>query len=120
MKEESQRWWEQAESDLDTAKYLFNGEKYKECSFFCQQAAEKSLKALLINRGKELVRIHDLVKLSHLIKIEDSLEKDCKELTTVYTDTRYPDSVSSDYSKEEAEEDINRAERILQWVEKSI
>ncbi|MBS3119091.1 HEPN domain-containing protein [Candidatus Woesearchaeota archaeon] len=120
MKEESRSWWEQAESDFDTAKYLFDGKKYKACSFFCQQAAEKSLKALLINRGEELIKIHDLVKLSRLIKIEDSLEKDCKELTTVYTDTRYPDSGSSSYSKEEAKEDINRAERILQWVEKNI
>jgi HEPN domain-containing protein len=120
MREEVRIWLEQAKRDLDTAQYLFTGKRYKESSFYCQQAAEKGLKAVLISKKEKLVKIHDLVKLSSLVDIDSSLRNDCKELTTVYIDARYPDTNLGEYSKEETLEDLNRAERVLQWAEKNI
>jgi len=38
--EEFKKWVEQAERDLNTAEYLFEGKRYKEASFFSQQSAE--------------------------------------------------------------------------------
>ena len=55
-------WWKQAERDLDTAKYLFEGSRFKESSLFCQQAVEKALKALLLKNKGEIIKVHDLVK----------------------------------------------------------
>ena len=105
MREEVKNWLEQAQRDLDTAQYLFAGKKYKDSSFYCQQAAEKSLKAVLISKKGELIKIHDLIKLSNLAGIDPLLKNDCKELTTVYIDARYPDTNLDEYSKEETQED---------------
>jgi len=48
MKEETKRWIEQSEEDLDTAIVDFDNDKYKASAFWCQQAAEKGFKAILI------------------------------------------------------------------------
>ena len=119
MREEVQNWREQAQADVDTAEFLFEGKKYKEASFFAQQAAEKGLKAALIHKTGKLIKIHDLVKLGQLVDISSSLRNDCEKLTIVYVDSRYPDTGSEKYSREEAKLDIERARRILQWAEKN-
>ena len=120
MEKEIENWWQQAERDLDTANYLFDGKRYKEASFFCQQAAEKALKALLLKKEAKIIKIHDLVKLAQLVNISDDLLTDCEKLTFVYVDTRYPDTGKQDYTLNETKADVERAKRILQWVEKNI
>ncbi len=120
MTEEIKRWILQAQEDLDVAKFLFEGKKYKQSSFFCQQAVEKGLKAVLLKKKGTLIKIHDLVKLAQLVDIDTSYVTDCEKLTVVYVDTRYPDTLSNTYSQEETALDISRAKRILQWVEKNI
>lgn len=47
MNEEAMRWLSQADEDLRTAEILFSSQRYGPCAFFCQQAAEKGLKAML-------------------------------------------------------------------------
>lgn len=47
MNEEAMRWLSQADEDLRTAEILFSSQRYDPCAFFCQQAAEKGLKAML-------------------------------------------------------------------------
>ncbi|MBS3166256.1 HEPN domain-containing protein [Candidatus Woesearchaeota archaeon] len=120
MELEVKRWWEQARQDLGTAHYLFEGKKFKEASFFCQQAAEKSLKAVLIKKEKKIIKIHDLVKLAQLVHLDPLLLPDCKQLTFVYIDARYPDTGQAHYSQEESNNDLERAARILKWAEKNI
>ena len=120
MTSEVESWWEQAKEDFDTGIYLFEGKKYKQCSFYCQQAAEKAMKALLIQNTKKLIKIHDLVKLGDLIGLDKDLIKECEKLSAVYIDTRYPDNRRVRYTKEEAKTDISIAENILKWVGKHI
>src|SRR3989344_5991502 len=114
MRKEVQNWLEQAQTDLDTAEFLFEGKKHKEASFFAQQAAEKGLKAALIHKTGKLIKIHDLVKLGQLVSICPSLRDDCEKLTVGYGDSRYPDAGSEKYSREETKLDIECARRILQ------
>ncbi|MBI2666822.1 HEPN domain-containing protein [Candidatus Woesearchaeota archaeon] len=113
-------WWEQVLRDIETAEYLFEGKRYKECSFFCQQAVEKALKSILLKTKKEIVKVHDLVKLGRLVDLPEEFEKECDQLTGVYIDTRYPDTGSSVYTSSEASDDIRAARKLLQWVEKNI
>jgi len=120
MKEEVKRWWKYAESDLKTAKYLFEGKKFKDSSFYCQQAVEKALKASLLKKNKKIVKIHDLVKLARELNLTEEIIKDCERLTIVYVDTRYPDIGSKQYTKNETSEDIKVAERIIKWIKKNL
>lgn len=120
MDKQVQDWRKQAEKDLDTAEYLFEGKRYKEASFFSQQTVEKCLKAVIIKKTGKLFKIHDLVKLGQLAKLDPPFMKYCEELTTVYIDARYPDTGESEYSKEETKSDIEKAKSVLQWAEKNI
>ena len=120
VKEEVKRWWKQAKEDIDSANYLFEGKKYKEASFFCQQAAEKALKAALLKKKKKLLKIHDLIKLAKEIGIGGDILDGCERLTAIYIDSRYPDTVNNEYTYEETIEDIATAKNILKWVEKNI
>jgi len=117
--EEFKKWVEQAERDLNTAEYLFEGKRYKEASFFSQQSAEKLLKALLIKKDKKIIRIHDLVKLGKLLNLDSNLIKDCEILSKVYIDSRYPDLGEKEYTKEETTNDIKIAKKILKWTKEN-
>ncbi|MBI3051859.1 HEPN domain-containing protein [Candidatus Woesearchaeota archaeon] len=64
MRKEVENWWRQANSDLEKAKVLFKSGNFDGTAFFCQQAAEKSLKALVIVKTKEKkIESHSLVYL---------------------------------------------------------
>ncbi len=54
--------------DLLTAKGNVEIKKYFATAFFCQQAAEKALKALSLEKLREPVKSHDLLSLARKIK----------------------------------------------------
>lgn len=91
MKEEAKGWLQKAEEDLDAAKYNFEGAKYAVSIFLCQQAAEKALKAVVLERKNELIKTHDLVLLAKNVKAPKEIAEHAKDLTLAYTYTRYPD-----------------------------
>lgn len=58
-------WVKAAELDLATARSLVHQEKFAApVAFHAQQAAEKSLKALILAHREKLTKIHDLQKLA--------------------------------------------------------
>ena len=120
MKEEVKRWWDSAKDDLRKAKDNFKINNYDLTSFLCQQAVEKALKAILINETNTFPKVHDIVRLGRLVKIEPDLLKECEKLNYVYTETRYPDTGNRKFTREEAEEDIERTKRILKCAEKRL
>tara|TARA_Y100000310_G_scaffold337125_1_gene423384 strand:- start:1987 stop:2280 length:294 start_codon:yes stop_codon:yes gene_type:complete len=82
---------QQANEDYDTAKYNFKGKRYKAAAFFCQQSAEKSLKALSLKKTDKIRKIHDLVELGKDVDISEDLLNKLKQLTLAYIYSRYPD-----------------------------
>ena len=123
MKEEVKRWWKMAKDDVSTAKALYKIKKYGYSSFWCQQAAEKALKALLLERGYELIKTHDLVLLSKKLNAPENIVSLCKELTPVYVETRYPDLGEEGFKKftrKEVEDDIKNTEVIIRWIKKNL
>ena len=120
MREEVQRWLNKAEDDLKKAKDNCNIKHYDLASFLCQQTVEKALKAVLIEETKKFPQIHDLVKIGKLVNISEDLLKECEKLTFVYVETRYPDVSNRKYTKRESLEDIESADKILQWVKERL
>jgi HEPN domain-containing protein len=58
-------WWRLARYDLDTAKALLASARYLYVAFLCQQAAEKALKAVFVQRkGTVAPRVHGLIRLA--------------------------------------------------------
>lgn len=65
MTEASRAWAEQARYDLETASAMLSSGRYLYVVFCGQQAVEKALKALIVERTGEMPpRLHNLPKLA--------------------------------------------------------
>lgn len=122
MRKEIENWWKQAKNDLEKAKVLFDAGKFDGTAFFCQQATEKSLKALILLESREKnVEGHSLVHLGSRAKIPDRFFSGLKKLSPQYFIARYPD-VTEDvpyelYDEKLAREFLNVAEEVIKWIE---
>ncbi|GAB6948399.1 HEPN domain-containing protein [Vulcanisaeta sp. JCM 16161] len=125
---EYQKWLAQAIRDLRTAKNSLNSGDYYACAFWSQQAVEKTLNALLISRGK-VVRDHDLVELSYVIRDELHIDisriiDHLRELTTHYTTSRYPDAANGlpyeIYTEGKARRVLEMAREVVEWVRQNL
>lgn len=120
MIKEAENWLKKAERDLISAKKNLEIKEYNVASFLCQQSVEKALKSFLINKNKEMPKIHDLVRLGKLVDLDKKLLDGCEKLNPVYTESRYPDISERDYKMDETKKDIETAEEILKWVKNKL
>ena len=120
MKEEIKKWIKLSEEDFKTAKANLNIKKYRFASYLCQQAAEKSLKALLLKKTGKIIKIHDLVELGKKVEIEEKFLESLDKLTHTYIESRYPDIPRDKYTIDETKEDIKTTKEIIKWVKENI
>jgi HEPN domain-containing protein len=100
---------------LESGRYLY-------VLFTCQQSIEKMLKALIVKNTKSFPpKIHDLVKLINIAKID--IETEQKEflakLNYYYLETRYPrelSEISKQIKKDTAVNFYNNTKKILKWL----
>jgi HEPN domain-containing protein len=119
MREEVKNWLIRAERDLKASRDSFNAGNYEWACFQAQQASEKSLKALYINKYKSLLKIHDLVLLAKKLNAPEDIVVSCSKINPSYVNARYPD-LSEHYSEDDANNIINLAEKILEWTKKNL
>ena len=119
MENEYEKWIKKAEKDLDTAKYLINGEREEEGLFFLQQSAEKSLKAVYIKKFGKLLKTHDLVLLARKVNAPENIHAICKRLTLSYQYTRYPDVIKKN-AEEEIKEFMKDTTEIIKWTKRNL
>lgn len=121
--EDPREWLNRAQSNLALAKKVGNGIYLEDLCFQAQQAAEKSIKAILIKRGVEFPYVHDLAELLTLLEqtcIEiPNIVKQGERLTRFAVFTRYP-GIASPVNYDEYEEALNLAEEIVRWAKKQI
>jgi HEPN domain-containing protein len=98
------------------------GVDLEDCCFEAQQAAEKAIKAVLIDRGIDFPFIHDLVKLLRLLEQageqipQEIFEAD--RLTRFATASRYP---GADPIPNSVYEDaVAIAEAVVAWAEEQV
>ncbi|MEW6686086.1 MAG: HEPN domain-containing protein [Candidatus Edwardsbacteria bacterium] len=126
---EAQRWINQAEKDLATAKWDFKGKFYSQVCFMCQQVGEKALKAFCYQKGERNVIGHTVMELARKCCRLDCgfplLEREARRLDKYYIITRYPNGlpgfIPADYfDEEEAKEALEYAKKILNIVKRKI
>jgi HEPN domain-containing protein len=117
--EESKALIRLAYNDLIAAKILF--EKDGPSSIICfhaQQTVEKGLKAVLIQKGTPIRKIHDLVELTELIQdlsLTIPVDGDMVALLNPYAvKARYDDTIADTVTPEEA---IEIARKVIEWSE---
>lgn len=111
-----------AKQDMRSAKILFEHDADNGIvCFHCQQAIEKYLKGFLIRITGELQEGHNLVKLcKKSIAYDKALNefiKDMAFVNTYYIETRYPAEDPLLVSKEDAEECIKIAVKVIDKIE---
>ena len=95
MGEKASEWLKQADYDLETAEYLFSGDRYLYTVFMCHLAIEKALKGLYEKKLEELPpKTHNLLYLLKKIgnKPEIKLAQFIVTLNQASITTRYPHS----------------------------
>jgi HEPN domain-containing protein len=96
---------------------------YEDLCFDAQQAAEKSIKALLVHKGVAFPKTHDIINLLTLVQrggIEVPEEVRKGGILTGYAlESRYP-GLSEEVTEEEYLEAIDMAERVMRWAESLI
>ena len=120
MREEIENWWKQAEKDLTAAKNSLNSGDYEWASFQSNQAAEKALKALFLEKKKALTPTHNLITLGNSLNAPKEIIDSLKVLNPEYTVARYPDAANAapfeTYTKEKAAQSIKNSEKVLKWI----
>ncbi len=124
MRRETSRLWEQAWHDLDTAEKLLKVEVYYASVFFAEQAAEKALKALFLEKRKRMEFTHDLIELAETLDAPDEIVQAAAELSPDYVITRYPNAANAIparlYNVNSAQMHLDYAERVIKWAKKEL
>ncbi|MCK9401664.1 MAG: HEPN domain-containing protein [Bacteroidales bacterium] len=117
----AKEWIKKADDDYKSAKVVLTEGGYLGTTcFLSQQMSEKYLKGYLVFSGKNVEKIHDLIKLLNeckKIKYEFvKLENECILLNDYYIETRYPLDTPINYTKKEAKEALIAAKSVRGYV----
>lgn len=124
------KWLDYANADLEAAEILMKHPKsswsYQLAVLHCHQAIEKLLKTVIVSKGEEVYKIHDIVRLGEMSKLELSPESQeyLKELNAHYQPSRYPDIRYKGhilkYNEETAEYHFEKTRELFLWIEKNL
>lgn len=114
-------WFRQAERKLDSARWDIKGDFFEDACFSAQQAAELAAKALLESQGR-IELGHSVYKLLQAAgNISAEVLDAARILDRYYIPTRYPNGFPAGapmdfYDKPTAEEAVNLAQQILDFI----
>jgi len=125
MRREVYNWWKQAEKDLEGAAKNLKIEEYYITAFLSQQAAEKALKALYIHKKRKSPgSTHSLIFLANELNMPEEFMSGLRKLNPDFIITRYPDAAQGLpyelYDREIAEEKLEIASKVVEWVRKEL
>lgn len=121
--EDPREWLNRARSNLMVARTEELGIYLEDLCFNAQQAAEKAIKALLIQHDVEFPYVHDLAELLTLLEragreVPESIRQ-AERLTRFAVFARYP-GLAPPTSREEYREALALAEAVVRWAEESL
>lgn len=94
MKNETKAWIDYADENLKSAEVLLQNGLFNACLQNIQQAAEKHLKSLLIEKGTGLIKSHSIRQLIHALaehQITITMSEDEIDLLdSIYLPSKYP------------------------------
>jgi len=124
--EKAKGWFREAETQLKAADALKKAGFHSMACFLSQQAIELALKAYLLRKGEDLVKIHSLVELLDLCKRYDTgysrFDDTARDLEHYYIFARYPNGLgigapSDHFNERQAREALAAADAVLAFVE---
>lgn len=122
MEDKSREWLRQAEYDMNTADFMFNGERYFYAVFMCHLSIEKALKGLYNEKLKKSPpKVHNLVSLLNKIALKppEPLSRFVVKLNEANIATRYPedlDELQKNYTGQVVKDMILKSKEVLTWI----
>ncbi len=122
MAKTHQEWLKQADYDMSTADYMFNGERYFYAVFMCHLSIEKALKGLYQKRLNELPpKVHNLIYLINKmdIKLPEHIGRFLVKLNEASIITRYPDEIDKmqrDFTNPAVKDILSKSREALEWI----
>jgi len=122
MGKKPEEWVKQADYDIETAKFMFDGGRYFYAVFMCHLAIEKALKGLYLARLKEEPpKVHNLVYFLNKIgtKPPEPIGKFLVKLNEASVATRYPEDVDKlqmDFTQFVVRDILLRGKEALGWI----
>jgi len=122
---QGRRWLEQADRDLDDAKFVLSGNRFNLVCFLAQQSAEKALKGYLYFKGADEIWGHSVAELcedaTHFDDGFKSLKGKAASLDKYYIPTRYPNGLpggipAEAFDEHDAERALALAQSVLDFV----
>jgi len=117
-------WLRIAEKDLGRVDHLLDVQDPEAAGFFLQQAVEKFLKAFLLSKGWELVRIHDLEALLNMaLAYDPSLEpfrSVCQKITGFYLVERYPFVTETGLTQDDVRNSLTQVKALIEKLRAEI
>ena len=118
--EDPREWLNRARSNLALASAQGEGVYLEDLCFNAQQAVEKAIKALLIQRHVEFPYVHDIAELLTVLEQAGQelshLTRQAERLTRFAVFTRYP-GIAPPIGPEEYTEAMHIAREVVQWAE---
>ena len=113
-------FWSQARADLATSLTLLDAGVYYASVFFSQQAAEKALKAAIVDQQHRQPKGHNLVQMANSLNGPVEIMNAAAELNPEFLATRNPENVEGVpaqlYDKTSARIHLRCAQDILEWA----
>ena len=123
MPHDAQKWLDFAREDLQMAKLAMRNSLFNQVCFHAQQAAEKTLKYLIVSAGVLPPKTHKFGDLLGLlpVAVPDDLYRKLLLLDRFYIPTRYPDAVPGSLvsgmpDQADAEEAFSSSKDLDAWV----
>jgi len=124
-REEIENWYKQGLSDFINVQKMFNIGIYDSATFYCEQAVQKLLKALWMKIKKSYPpKTHNISNLGVQLNAPPKIITEIQKIAPFYFISRYPDAANGVpaeiINKKVAEEIIQAAKEVIDWIKKSI
>ena len=126
MDEKTREWIIQADFDIETAEFMFQGGRYFYAVFMCHLSLEKALKGIYCEKLQDVPpKVHNLVFLINKTSITppEKLGKFIVKLNEANIATRYPESLEKlqkAYTKIITSEIILNTKEALAWIKQQL
>lgn len=123
MNNKVKAWIELSGEDMKVSRLVFDAAIYVHMGLMCHQAVEKAIKAYTEYSNKEILYIHNLVRLSQQTDLY-SLMNDCQKalltkIQPLYIEARYPvykERIKHLLTKDYSDSLIKEVEELVIWI----
>lgn len=122
MEDKSREWLRQADYDMNTAEFMFDGARYFYAVFMCHLSIEKALKGLYYEKLKKAPpKVHNLVYLLNKIALTppEPLSRFIVKLNEANIATRYPEDLGElqkNYTENVVKDIVLKSKEVLAWI----